>query len=442
MVSTPQITITAPSILRGTVNLPASKSISNRALILAALAGGNIMPENIAHCDDTDVMVRALNNDNCIEDINDTETLNVPVVDIMAAGTAMRFLTAYFCVTPGIRIITGTERMRNRPIAVLIDALRTLGADIEYVEKEGFPPLKITGKQLKGGSLSLPGNVSSQYISALLMIAPTLAEGLSLRLTGGIVSRPYIDMTLCMMRSYGAVAEWTDETCITVKGNGYTPTHYYIENDWSASSYWYEMVALSADEDARITLPGLFEESLQGDQAIKDIFLPLGIETSFSNDGVVLTKTRECTACATTRISKAVTYNRDLTRQPDLAQTVIVTCCLMGQPFVFGGLQTLRIKETDRVAALEKELAKWGFEVTDLPPSPDRGLVMQFDGKHTPVAGGHTANIDTYDDHRMAMAFAPSAMVMPSVTINNPQVVTKSYPGYWDDLKSVGFEII
>ena len=246
-----QYQITAPQILTGIITLPASKSISNRALIISALGHNNQTPQNISVCDDTDVMVRAL------KEMPQT-------IDIGAAGTAMRFLTAYLAVTPGEHIITGTERMKHRPIGILVDALRTLGAKISYVEQEGFPPLDIQGAPFEGGNIALPGNVSSQYISALLMIGPTMRRGLQLHLQGDIISRPYIDLTLKMMRDFGADARWTGAQEITVAPQPYRSTDYLIENDWSAASYWYQMVALSRDPHAEILLPGLFADSAQG----------------------------------------------------------------------------------------------------------------------------------------------------------------------------------
>ena len=247
-----QYILKAPDNLKTEVKLPASKSIGNRALVINALAGGSYMPDNLSDCDDTDVILRALR--------------DMPYeIDIKAAGTAMRFMTAYLAATHGEHVITGTERMRHRPISVLVDALRSLGAHIDYVGEEGFPPLRIEGRQLYGRQLDIPGNVSSQYISALLMIGPTLTTDLELHLTGDIFSRPYIDLTLWMMKEYGADAEWTDKDTILVKAQPYTSRPYYIENDWSASSYWYEMMALSGGEDDEVVLEGLTDGSKQGD---------------------------------------------------------------------------------------------------------------------------------------------------------------------------------
>ena len=247
-----QYKINAPELLRQTIVLPASKSISNRALIICALAGATTLPDNLSDCDDTEVIVRALR-DNPYE------------IDIKAAGTAMRFMTAYLAVKEGEEhVLTGTERMKHRPIRVLVDALRQLGASIDYVEEEGFPPLRIRGRQLEGGHLEVPGSISSQYISALLLAGPMLKHGLTLRLTGAIISKPYIDLTLCTMRDFGAEAGWSDFDTITVSAKPYEERAFYVENDWSAASYWYEMMALAKDADDEIQLEGLADGSRQG----------------------------------------------------------------------------------------------------------------------------------------------------------------------------------
>lgn len=397
-----QIVVSKSAVLPGEVVLPASKSISNRALIISALSGTKDVPENVSECDDTFVMVRALG-----------APAGQETIDIMAAGTAMRFLTAYLCVQEGEeRVLTGTERMKHRPIAILVDAMRSLGADIEYVGEEGFPPLRIKGKSLAGGSIELAGNVSSQYISAMLMIGPVLKEGLTLTLTGGIVSRPYIDMTLSIMREFGAVATF-EGNVIRVEPTGYKPIPYYIENDWSASSYWYEMVALTPEGEVR--LPGLFAESLQGDQGVKDIFGMLGVETSFG-DGVLLRHTGK-------RVER---LDIDMLRVPDLAQTVVVTCCMLDVPFRITGLQSLKIKETDRITALRTELRKLGYVIGE-----ENDSVLLWDG--TRCEADEQPAIDTYEDHRMAMSFAPCCQVLGEIRINNPEVVSKSYPTFWKE---------
>lgn len=419
-----------------TIHLPASKSISNRALIINALSGAGVMPENISDCDDTFVMVRAL-------------TQPSPVIDIMAAGTAMRFLTAYLSVTEGEHVITGTERMQHRPIKILVDALRELGADITYEKEEGFPPLRIKGRQLVGGKVELPGNVSSQYISAMLMIGPTLAKGLTLKLTGGIVSRPYIDMTLSIMREFGAQATFEGDT-IRVEPTGYTPIPYYIENDWSASSYWFEMVALTPGSE--MSLPGLFEHSLQGDQEVKEIFEKLGVACTLhtapltpasSPNGRGASQPHEYAFCTplpfgagergallrhTGKVAQRLDI--DMLRVPDLAQTVVVTCAMLGIPFRITGLQSLKIKETDRIYALRTELKKLGYLINEAEDS-----ILYWDGERSDP--DPQPAIDTYEDHRMAMAFAPCCQTLGKIIINHPEVVSKSYPKFWEDMEII-----
>ena len=378
-------------------------------LIINALGNGTHHPENLSDCDDTRVMIRALN--------DDKET-----IDIMAAGTAMRFLTAYLSVTPGARIITGTERMQQRPIQVLVNALRELGADIEYVANDGFPPLRITGRELRKDTISLPGNVSSQYISALLMIAPVLTNGLTIRLTGDIISRPYINLTLQLMNDFGVRAEWTDDHRLKVEPQAYHSTPFYVESDWSAASYWYQIVALS--KEAEVTLPGLFKDSYQGDSQVAGIFRSLGVETIYKDKTVILKKN-----------GKSVErLDYDFINQPDLAQTFVVTCALLNIPFRFSGLQSLKIKETDRMAALITEMRKLGYILHETD-----GSVLSWEGERC-TTEEHPA-IDTYEDHRMAMAFAPTCLALPEILINNPQVVSKSYPRYWEDLRQAGFII-
>ena len=411
-----QYTIISPTRLNANIQLPASKSVSNRALIIYALSGGYKLPQNLSDCDDTEVIINAIR-------------YMPEVIDIKAAGTAMRFMTAYLSVMRGTHVITGTDRMKHRPISVLVDALRKLGAHIEYVGDEGFPPLRITGSKLTGGLLEIPGNVSSQYISALLMIGPVLEEGLELRLTGDIISRPYIDLTLWMMREFGADADWSAGDTISVKPQPYSNRDYVIENDWSGASYWYEMVALSQDREATVRLSGLMDGSKQGDSVVKYIFSLLGVKTSFeSRDGERL---QVVTLKRSGRCVPRLEY--DFVNSPDLAQTVVVACCAKGVPFHFRGLSTLKIKETDRIDALKKELLKLGYVLKDI-----NGSELVWDG--TRCEPQKHAVIDTYEDHRMALSFAPLGLLKP-IVINNPQVVTKSYPRFWNDLKMAGFEI-
>lgn len=391
------------------IDLPLSKSISNRALIINALTPGALPLGNVAKCNDTDTMIAALSSSD-------------DVVNIGAAGTAMRFLTAYFVSIPG-RVVTldGSARMRQRPIKALVEALRDCGAKIDYVENEGFPPLRIEGRSLEGGEISLPASISSQYISALLMIAPLMRQGLKITLEGEVTSRPYILMTLSMMRSWGVECDFSANV-ITVPHCAYIPTTYEVEADWSAASYWYEIAALSA---GCVSLKGLSENSIQGDSRLVEFFTRLGIESEFIDDELTLMPTPE-------QMSRV---ELDLSEQPDIAQTIAVTCCLLRIPFVLTGLSTLRIKETDRLAALQTELGKLGF---DLEIEQDSRLI--WDGGRHPVFELHS--IDTYDDHRMAMAMAPAALYVPGIIINDVEVVAKSYPQYWSHLEEAGFVMV
>lgn len=415
-------TITAPDKIDAAITLPASKSISNRALVISALAARSreelLLPDNISDCDDTGVLVAALR--------------KMPeVIDIKAAGTAMRFLTALLAVTPGqTHTITGTERMRHRPIRVLVDALRHLGAEITYAGEEGFPPLRVTGKRLRGGELHIAGNVSSQYISALLMIGPAMERGLRLTLDGDIVSRPYIDLTLCTMRDFGAVVDWTGVDTIEVKPVAYRPTPYYIENDWSAASYWYQMMAMYCNEACHVALHGLMDGSRQGDSQVKYIFSMLGVKTTFAAREQLVPTT--ATLSSHDRLVPRLDF--DFTHQPDLAQTLIATCLACGLHFHFRGLASLKIKETDRIEAMKTEMRRLGYIIHDYNDSE-----LRWDGERCKPEASPV--VLTYDDHRMAMAIAPMSIILGPLTIDDPMVVTKSYPHFWDDLQRAGFSI-
>lgn len=390
------------------VHLPASKSISNRALILNALSLSPGTIKNIAICDDTNAMIGALKGD-C--DVN-----------IGAAGTAMRFLTAYFAMQDGkITKIDGSERMRHRPIKILVEALRACGANIEYMEADGYPPLLIKGGKLHGGEIKLQGNVSSQYISALMMISPHMTGGLEIKLEGEIISRPYIDMTISLMREYGVNA-YMDESIIYIPQGRYKADGFSVESDWSAASYWYQMQALIPQSE--IFLKGLLSDSVQGDSRVAEYFGKLGVSTYYTKDGVRLSTT----------LSNSDILELDLVDQPDLAQTIVVTACLMGRKFIIKGLSTLKIKETDRIEALRTQLFKLGYEI-----EVGADYSLSWDGIKRDSA--KTVVIDTFDDHRMAMAFAPAAILYHGIEINDPQVVSKSYPDYWKHLKSAGFSI-
>ena len=400
--------ITPPSSINGSVNLPASKSISNRALILNALAKSAQLIDNISDSDDTNALREAL-----------ADTTGT--VDIGAAGTAMRFLTAYFAITPGSRVLTGSERMKKRPIKILVEALRQLGASISYAGEEGFPPLFIEGKALDGGEITINGDISSQYISALLMIAPTLKNGLSVKIAGELISTPYVALTLQLMETFGVKARWEGNR-IDIPHQPYTATPYLVEGDWSAASYWYEMAALCPD--AKIQLKGLFRNSLQGDSKVADIFDELGVSTLFSENVVTLTNTGK----------KRERFVYNFVNEPDLAQAVAVTCALLKTPFHFEGVQSLKIKETDRIEALRTELGKLGYRLEE-----SDGATLTWNGTYSEPC--EEAVIHTYDDHRMAMAFAPACLKTGAVTIDDPLVNTKSYPAFWNDLQTAGFMV-
>ncbi len=397
---------------QGNIILPSSKSISNRALMLDALAGGGGILSRIADCDDTLAMRGAL------ESTSD-------IINIGAAGTAMRFLTAYFASKEGREVVLdGSERMRRRPIGVLVDALRECGADIEYVGEEGYPPLKINGRRLAGGRLSLKASVSSQYVSALLMVAPLMVSGLEIVLEGDVVSWPYIKMTLGLMAQWGVECD-VERCSIKVPSGSYKTTDFSVESDWSAASYWFETEALSSSE---ISLTGLAQDSLQGDSRLVELYKNFGVEAEWGDDGELMLN-------PTPDLNPRV--NLDLGEQPDLAQTIVVTCCMLGLPFHISGLSTLRIKETDRLAALQNEMRKVSFDIDIAGDS-----ALEWDGRSRwPIPGDEPVIIDTYDDHRMAMAFAPVGLYIPGIIIRNAEVVTKSYPGFWNDMRSLGFEL-
>lgn len=389
--------------VRGRVKLPASKSISNRVLLINALADSELPVENLADCDDTQSMRTVLQSAG-------------NRFDIGHAGTAMRFLTAYLSRIVGYWEITGSERMKQRPIGLLVDALNRLGAHIEYGEKHGYPPLKIFGSFLKGGEIEMPASVSSQYISALMMIAPYMNDGLTIRLTGKVVSGTYIDMTLGIMQAFGADVT-REESVIRIAPGEYTPVPFRVESDWSAASYLYELLAIAGEGEIR--LQGLKQNSLQGDAAQTEVWKKLGVVTHFDTDEVILSKSAPQVEC----------LEYDFVQMPDLVQSFAVACCLMDIPFTFSGVETLRIKETDRIHALTLELAKLGY---CLVAEGDDCILWK--GEKCPVAA--TPEIATWHDHRMAMAFAPAAWRFPGLVIRDKEVVTKSFPRYWEELNN------
>lgn len=398
--------------VHGSIQLNGSKSISNRVLLINALCNNQIDIQNLSNADDTVVMQQLLQS-------------NTEILDAGAGGTTFRFLTAYFATQKGREIIlTGSERMQQRPIKILVDALRLLGADIEYVGQEHFPPLRIKGRQLKGGKIELPANTSSQYITALLLIAPVLEEGLQLTLTGTIVSLPYIKMTLKLMEYFGIETKM-DENVITVFSGNYQPRPYFVEADWSAASYFYEIAILS--QVAEIELRGLTNQQIQGDAVIAKIGEDFGIHTQFNENSIRLIKIKA-------DFPSEMSIN--FLEFPDLAQTVLTYAAASKSTVNCSGLQTLRIKETDRIAALHAELCALGMGTLlekgenywQLQPS--MSLLQHPDYM-----------VKTYEDHRMAMAFAPLCLKTGSIKIGHPEVVSKSYPKYWDDLVSLGFVI-
>ena len=468
-----------PLKLNASLALPTSKSLCARALVVNHLCEQPAHLEGLSDCDDTQAILQGL------EALRNSE--DAPLrVDIGAAGTAMRFLTALFAATPQLDVvITGSQRMQERPIGALVTALQAAGADISYVEKKGYPPLHIRGKQLEGGTLTLPSNISSQYVSALLMIAPTMRHGLQLELVGKVASAPYIRMTMQVMKAFGVEVKWENNLISIESGQRYARTlsshcggtektaqtaSYTIECDWTAASYWYEIVALHPDQTARVLLRGLREASEQGDSVCARWFEALGVMTTFTAEGAVLKKSsippqvalecdnstsednelssqtddnfcesNECLSQATCHSSQAVHHSckyappllLDFTAAPDLAQTFVVTCALLSRPFHFKGLESLRIKETNRIAALIAELQKLGKHIEAIGEGELR-YTAQDDSPHA-----QAITIATYDDHRMALAFAPAALLFPQLSIEHPEVVAKSYPHYWRDLSEL-----
>ena len=413
---TPFILSHPSKAIQGTVQLTGSKSESNRALIIRALSQGEVKVENLSAAADTVIMNKALALADTAREKGETIT-----VDIGPAGTAMRFLTSYLSLVPGNFVLTGTERMQQRPIGILVDALKTLGAQIQYEKEDGFPPLKITGRMTQEKqSVRIKGNVSSQYLSSLLLIAASLKQGLILEIEGELTSRPYVTMTLDMLQEAGISHTWTDNT-IEIASQEFKSTTIYVEPDWSAASYWYAMVALS--EKGEIVLPGLKAHSLQGDIAIVDIMAHFGVASSFQEDGLHIVKVNKG--------SDKVLF--DFKACPDLAQTIVALAAAIGRDISITGVETLKIKETDRLAALKNEIEKFGATIV----ADGETYHVKTEEAYAPKQ----VTFDTYEDHRMAMAFAPLALIFDEVTINDPVVVEKSYPDFWEHLQQQGFTI-
>ena len=389
------------------IPLPSSKSESNRALIINSFTNGKL--HNLSEARDTQTMMRLLK--------KETKEL-----DVLDAGTTMRFLVAYCALSNRNKILTGTPRMCERPIGILVDALREIGAEIKYLKNDGYPPLEtIQFSDQKKHEISIRGDVSSQYVSAIMMMAPTLPRGLKINLSGKVASKPYIMMTLELMKQFGAEVEYSDHNTIIVKPSKYHETEFSVESDWSGASYWFSIVALA--DRAQIILKGLKPQSLQGDNRIMEIMRFLGVKSEFTRDGLLLTKTEA-----------QANLNYDFSNCPDLGQTVAVVCAVKGIPAEFTGLESLRIKETDRILALQNELKKIGAQLEDIYGKawkihPTRNIKLY-----------NNITIETYDDHRMAMAFAPLATIM-DIEIKDPSAADKSYPSFWKHLKTAGFEM-
>lgn len=388
--------------IAGEISVSGSKSESNRLLILQSLFP-NLSLRNLSNSDDTKYLAKALQGDQ-------------EIVDISHAGTAMRFLTAYFSVIPDKKVVlTGSQRMQNRPISILVDALRSMGAEIHYEKKEGYPPLRIHGKKINKARVKIKGNVSSQYISALLLMAPGLINGLEVELQGMVTSVPYIQMTLALLSDLGVDYHWKDNTIKIKPKNDIKDAQVTVESDWSSASYFYSLVAMS--QNGKVTLSAYKKNSLQGDSSLVDIYKHFGVATYFEEDRIILEK----------KTAKSEALKLDLVGSPDLAQTIAVTCFGMGVACDLTGLHTLKVKETDRLVALKQELEKLGANIS----ITDKSLHLK---------AGSTINknilIDTYDDHRMAMAFAPLCLKVP-IQINDAEVVTKSYTDFWADFEAV-----
>ena len=403
--------LTAPARANTTIALPTSKSISNRALLIAALCGGEPQVLRPALCDDTAVMIEALSR-------------HGGEINVGAAGTAMRFLTAYFATRAGATVtLDGVERMRHRPIGVLVDALRSLGARIEYLGQEGSPPLRITGTEMHGGDVVMDGGVSSQFISAVMMILPAIGGG-NIRLIGNIVSMPYIHMTAAVMQDMGANVDIKGDS-ISI-GNRYTGNDYLVEGDWSAAAPWYAISALLPQ--SQLTLKGLNADSIQGDRHLVELGRQLGIASLFDTAGVTLDSSHFIGCCCSAFA--------DMSGTPDLAMSWAVLLCLLERSFRMTGVRTLRHKESDRLEALRQELAKLGYVLKI--ESED---AISWYGEKLPVTQ-EPPFIDTHGDHRMALAFAPAAVRFPGLVIQDAEVVSKSYPGFWRHLEQCGFTVI
>lgn len=395
--------------IKGNINLPGSKSITARVMIIKALCEEDFNISNYSQCEDSLTL---------FELINASET----TLDCKDGGTTLRFLTAFLAIHEGNVLLTGSERMQQRPIGPLVDALRQLGAEIEYKGKEGFPPLFIKGKMLQGNKIEVDASMSSQFVSALLLIAPKLPQGLIIKMNGDIASKPYIELTLQVMRHFGITHEWT-QSVISIPPQKYDAKDYKVESDWSAASYYYAMAALANEVDLKIY--GLNKLSFQADSASVKIFEKFGVQTHYIDNGIRITK-QENTAI------KNLEY--DFKGCPDLAQTILFTCAALNIPAQVSGLSNLKIKETDRVNALKQELSKLGVSMREIGFNWNLSVNLNLQLLHD-------LDFETHNDHRMAMSVTPLALHYKTININNPEVVKKSYPQFWDDIKLLGFSV-
>jgi 3-phosphoshikimate 1-carboxyvinyltransferase len=405
---------TPTQAISGSIVLAGSKSISNRILIIKALSGLDFSIQNISDSDDTTHLRNAL-----------TGCGASSVIDVGHAGTDMRFLTAFLSLTKGNHELTGSERLQQRPVKDLVDALQTLGAQISYKHKTGYPPLLISGNNLSGGKVDIKGNVSSQFITALLLVAPYFTKGLEVTVVGDLVSKPYVEMTIQIMKLFGASVSWKGNL-ISVKPVPYTyaKKEFMVESDWSAASYYYSLVALSP-KGTSITLKNLFQKSLQADSVCAEIYESFGVSTGYSDTEIVISNSNA---------ESDALFEYDFIACPDIAQTVVCTCIGLGRHFYFTGLQTLKVKETDRIIALQNECRKFGVELSVTENS------IQWSGQKKRLES-KTLNIATYNDHRMAMSFATLSVLFDTIVIEEATVVSKSYPLFWDHLKQIGITI-
>lgn len=411
-----QLQLYKPSVpVSGKIELPGSKSISNRVLIIKALSGINFSILNLSDSDDTNHLKDALENYN-----------HSSIIDVGHAGTDMRFLTAFLSLKNGDYQLTGSERLQQRPIKDLVDVLRILGADITYKKNDGFPPLQIKGKQLQGGSVEISGKVSSQFISALLLVAPYFTDGLEITIISELVSKPYVSMTIEIMREFGATVEWHENKIkVSPVPYSYSKANYIVESDWSAASYYYSIVALSK-VGTQLTIQNLFKKSLQADSACADIYENFGVTTTFLDNEIIILKSGDANK------SK---LKLDFIQCPDITQTVVCTCVGLQIPFQFIGLQTLKVKETDRILALRNEIKKLGIEIIVSDKTIDFEVT-------SPIVSDKIISIATYNDHRMAMSFAPLSLLIETIIIEDAKVVSKSYPLFWEHLKQIGINQI